>query len=51
MIAVDTNLLIYAHRPETAFHERAREVLTGTEPVSVPSTRRHDDATWPTARR
>ena len=40
MIAVDTNLLVYAHRPEMSFHERAREVLTeavgGTEPVSVP---------------
>ena len=40
MIAVDTNLLVYAHRPEMPFHERAREVLTeavgGTEPVSVP---------------
>ena len=40
VIAVDTNLLVYAHRPEMSFHERAREVLTeavgGTEPVSVP---------------
>ena len=40
MIAVDTNLLVYAHRPEMAFHERARQVLieavAGTEPVSVP---------------
>ena len=40
MIAVDTNLLVYAHRPEMPFHERARGVLTaamgGTEPVSVP---------------
>lgn len=40
MIAIDTNLLVYAHRPEMPFHERAREVLTaaagGTEPVSVP---------------
>ena len=40
MIAVDTNLLVYAHRSEMPFHERAREVLTeavgGTEPVSVP---------------
>ncbi len=40
MIAVDTNLLVYAHRPETPFHERAQDVLTaavgGTEPVSVP---------------
>ena len=40
MIAVDTNLLVYAHRPEMPFHERAREVLTAAlaapEPVAVP---------------
>jgi toxin-antitoxin system PIN domain toxin len=40
VIAIDTNLLVYAHRPEMPFHERARQVLTeavaGTEPVSVP---------------
>lgn len=40
MIAIDTNLLVYAHRPEMSFHERARQVLTDavgeTEPVSVP---------------
>ena len=40
MIAIDTNLLVYAHRPEMPFHQRAREVLTdavgGSEPVSVP---------------
>lgn len=40
MIAIDTNLLVYAHRPEMPFHERAREVLSAavaeTEPVSVP---------------
>ena len=40
MIAVDTNLLVYAHRPEMPFHERTRDVLTaaagGREPVSVP---------------
>lgn len=40
MIAIDTNLLVYAHRPEMPFHERAREVLSGAvagaEPVSVP---------------
>ena len=40
MIAIDTNLLVYAHRPEMPFHERAREVLTdavgGAELVSVP---------------
>jgi toxin-antitoxin system PIN domain toxin len=40
VIAVDTNLLVYAHRPEMPFHQRARQVLTeavgGPEPVSVP---------------
>jgi uncharacterized protein len=29
VIAVDTNLLVYAHRPEMPRHERARGVLTG----------------------
>ena len=28
MIAVDTNLLVYAHREDNAFHERALSVLT-----------------------
>jgi toxin-antitoxin system PIN domain toxin len=40
VIALDTNLLVYAHRPEMPFHERARQVLTeavaGSEPVGVP---------------
>ena len=40
MIAIDTNLLVYAHRAEMPFHDRAREALTsvmgGAEPVSVP---------------
>ena len=40
MIALDTNLLVYAHRPEMPFHERARQVLTeavaAPEPVCVP---------------
>ena len=40
MIAIDTNLLVYAHRPEMPFHGRARQVLTDAvgrpEPVSVP---------------
>ena len=40
MIAIDTNLLVYAHRPEMPFHGRARQVLTdavdGPEPVAVP---------------
>lgn len=40
MIAVDTNVLVYAHRPEMPFHETARQVLSeavaGPEPVCVP---------------
>lgn len=40
MIAIDTNLLVYAHRPEMAFHRLAREALSegvaGSEPVCVP---------------
>jgi toxin-antitoxin system PIN domain toxin len=40
VIAIDTNLLVYAHRPEMPFHERARQVLTevvaASEPVCVP---------------
>ena len=40
MIAVDTNLLVYAHRREMPFHERARRVLSeaveGRELLSVP---------------
>ena len=29
MIAVDTNILVYAHRPETAFHRAASESMRG----------------------
>ena len=40
MIAVDTNLLVYAHRPEMPFHESVRQVLAeavaAPEPVCVP---------------
>lgn len=40
MIAIDTNLLVYAHRPEMPFYERTREVLVaavgGAETVAVP---------------
>lgn len=40
MIAVDTNLLVYAHRPDMPFHERARQVLAeavvAPEPLCVP---------------
>lgn len=30
MIAYDTNFLVYAHRRESPFHERARTVVTAT---------------------
>ena len=40
MIALDTNLLVYAHRAEMPLHDRARQVLSdvlsGTEAVGVP---------------
>ena len=40
MIALDTNLLVYAHRPEMPFHGRARQVLSegvaASEPLCVP---------------
>lgn len=40
MIAVDTNLLVYAHRRESSFHERAREVVgqlaTSRSPWAIP---------------
>ncbi len=40
MIAIDTNLLVYAHRPEMPFYERTRHVLNDAiaevEPVCVP---------------
>lgn len=40
MIAVDTNILVYAHRVEMPFHDRARDVLDAAlqkpEPVAVP---------------
>lgn len=40
MIAVDTNLLVYAHRREMPFHKRVREILNealkNPEPLSVP---------------
>lgn len=29
MIAVDTNLLVYAHREDSPFHQRAAECVTG----------------------
>ncbi len=40
MIAVDTNILVYAHRPENAFHRRAKDIVTalaeGNEGWAVP---------------
>lgn len=40
MIAVDTNILVYAHRREVAEHERAfelvRELAEGTSPWAIP---------------
>jgi len=42
MIGVDTNVLVYAHRPEAPEHDRAREALarlrTGGEPWAIPWT-------------
>ena len=39
MIAIDTNVLVYAHRPDMPWHEQARAVvratLTGSEPVGL----------------
>jgi toxin-antitoxin system PIN domain toxin len=29
LIALDTNLLVYAHREDSPFHEKAREVIAG----------------------
>ena len=40
MIAFDTNLLVYAHRAESPFHERAarvvRDAATGSAPWALP---------------
>lgn len=40
MIAVDTNVLVYAHRAESAFHAQAHECLTllaeGSQPWGIP---------------
>lgn len=40
MIAIDANILVYAHRPELQFHAAAREVMTtvaeGNSPWSIP---------------
>ena len=43
MIAVDTNILVYAHRPNMPFHSKAKEIVEGLaqglEPWAIP---------WPT---
>jgi uncharacterized protein len=40
VIAVDTNILVYAHRRDSPFHdaaaERMREVAEGTQPWAIP---------------
>ena len=36
MIAVDTNLLVYAHRSDADFHDRARRLLCGLADGSRP---------------
>lgn len=40
VIAVDTNLLVYAHRADSPFHDRARSLLeslaTGPRPWAIP---------------
>ncbi|MFO1267313.1 MAG: TA system VapC family ribonuclease toxin [Rubrivivax sp.] len=36
MIAVDTNLLVYAHRADAVFHERARTLIEGLAQGNAP---------------
>jgi len=36
MIAIDTNLLVYAHREESGFHVEAKEALDGLRHQSAP---------------
>jgi uncharacterized protein len=40
VIAVDTNILVYAHRRDSPFHEaaaqRARDLAEGTQPWAIP---------------
>ena len=40
MIAVDTNILVYSHRPESPWHSRAKdcvaELASGTESWAIP---------------
>jgi toxin-antitoxin system PIN domain toxin len=46
MIAVDTNILVYAHRQDTPFHAKAKPVLdaliVGSRPWTVPWTCLHE---------
>ena len=46
MIAVDTNLLVYAHRAENAFHSQAYEALRtlaeGAQPWGIPVACLHE---------
>ena len=44
MIAVDTNILVYAHRDDSPFHERARSALE-----SLANGRREWAIPWPCA--
>jgi uncharacterized protein len=46
MIAVDTNILVYAHRAESAFHEQAfdclRSLAEGAKPWGIPVSCLHE---------
>lgn len=36
MIAIDTNLLVYSHRPDSPFHPRAKELIETLRSGSIP---------------
>ena len=46
MIAVDTNILVYAHRAESAFHaaafERVKSLAEGSQPWGIPVSCLHE---------
>ena len=46
MVAVDTNVLVYAHRAESAFHTRAfeciRQLAEGAQPWGLPASCLHE---------
>lgn len=46
MIAVDTNVLVYAHRTESVFHDQAfesmRSLAEGTQPWGIPASCVHE---------